>query len=104
VDYDGASESFDWVFVKRGSTEFKLVNLYPNPATNTAHIEIVNPTGHTIHIELRDMVGKLIFSKDYEAKDGLQTIDLDLSTTSAGTYSLSIDNSIDRIIKMLIIR
>ena len=104
IDYDGASETFDWVFVKRSAKEFKLINLYPNPAQNIAHVELVNPTDNSVHIELRDMVGKVILSKAYEAKDGLQSINLDLSSISAGTYYISIDNTKDRIIKLLIIK
>jgi hypothetical protein len=104
VDYDGATESFDWVYVKRGVSEFKIVNLYPNPAHNSTTIELVNPIEHSIHLEIRDVVGKVIFTNEYESVDGLQKLDIDLSAFSAGTYYLSIDNSKERMVKMLIVR
>ncbi len=104
IDNDGATETYNWVYVKRGNNEFRLLNLYPNPAQNTVHIDIVNPSEHNTHLEIRDMVGKIIFTKDYSTKTALQNIDINLSEISAGTYYLSIDNSKNRIIKMLIIK
>ena len=104
MDYDGATESFEWVYVKRGVSEFKLINMYPNPVQNTAHIELVNPTANAVRIEIRDMVGKVILSKEYKAQDGLQKIDLDLSSISAGTYYISFDNMDDHLMKLIIIR
>ncbi len=103
VDYDGASETFDWVFVKRGFSEFKLAALYPNPAKNRAHLDIINPTDNGIHIVIRDMVGKVLLDKLYKSNGTMQSFDIDLSDLSAGTYYLSIDNNKDRIIKLLVI-
>jgi hypothetical protein len=103
VDYDGATESFDWVYVKRGYSEFKLAALYPNPAQNTTHIDVINPSDDNIHIVIRDMVGKVLLNKVYKSSGNMQSIDLDLSGLSAGTYYLSIDNNNDRIIKLLVV-
>lgn len=102
VDFDGAKKEYDWMLVERDAQELKVVNLYPNPTTKTINLAFTNPESGNVRIEVRDVVGRIVKSFDYKLDKGLQKVNLDLSKLEAGTYYLSIDNSKNRIVNIIL--
>jgi hypothetical protein len=64
-----------------------FAKLYPNPASHTCRIEILEPTGTTSRLRIFGLDGKLVLSKKISG-----VTDIDLSTFSAGTYTVQIMN------------
>lgn len=58
-----------------------VVNLYPNPASNTLHISMPL-NSKSIQVAVSDMEGKKMFSGTYKTQD----IDIDLSHFANGVY------------------
>lgn len=63
------------------------LEIYPNPASNVANINISLKEYNSVHVELYNLSGQTFFQDDYtNIKDHRASIDL--STLSAGTYIL----------------
>ncbi len=65
---------------------------FPNPFAGTLHLELDYPQAETLLLRLSDMNGRIVFSKNYEAMKGLQTISLETgdAALSAGNLMLEI--------------
>jgi hypothetical protein len=101
VDFDGARKVYNWILIKRNISKLEVINVYPNPTTNNINLEFNNPDNDNIIIQIRDVVGRVVKSINYNANKGINKIELDLYKLEAGTYYLSVDNSIDRIVHII---
>lgn len=68
-------------------TDFKI---YPNPAKQNFKVEYNNPETKIISYEITNIVGQNIFSQSYQAKMGINTTDIDVSSFKAGIYIFTI--------------
>ena len=64
-----------------------LFNLYPNPASNITHIEIISDTPYLANILIRDITGKIVFENQYNSSD---FINIDTSLFPNGVYIISV--------------
>jgi len=61
--------------------------LYPNPASNSIHLEVVLPKASEIEISLFDLMGRTIAPPElYELKEGTSVLNKDVSHLPSGRY------------------
>lgn len=65
---------------------------YPNPSSENVYINFSLNQPNTVNIKLVDMVGKMIFEKEYQNLEiGEQTIMLDISDINNGVYHVILE-------------
>jgi hypothetical protein len=70
-----------------------ISTVYPNPTTNTLNIKLNNKENETLIIEVRDMMGKTVYTKTYQASTGENETDINVSALAHGAYILNITDS-----------
>lgn len=81
--------------IKEMQTQSNVVigTLYPNPTSNVLHIKLNNKESETLLVEVKDMMGKTVATKMYQASIGENETDINVSSLAQGTYILSITDS-----------
>ena len=64
--------------------------LYPNPAIDKATVKFTADSDEQYHLNLTDVIGQHLLSKEGNATEGVNIIDLDLNTVAKGVYLLNI--------------
>ena len=70
-----------------------IETLFPNPTSHTLNIKLNNKVNETLLVEIKDMMGKIIVTKTYQASIGENETNINVSSLSQGTYILSIIDS-----------
>ncbi|MCP4123964.1 MAG: T9SS type A sorting domain-containing protein [Bacteroidetes bacterium] len=61
--------------------------LYPNPADNAIHMEVVLPEASEIEISLYDLMGRAAAAPElYDLKEGTSVLNMDISNLPSGRY------------------
>ncbi len=102
VDFDGNKDYSGWKYVQRSAETLTLINLYPNPTINSTTVDFVSSSNGIIIIELRDVVGRVVKRIEYMASEGSQKVNIDMRNLTSGTYFLTLDDSRDRIVSILL--
>lgn len=67
--------------------EFESLDVYPNPASNIAHIKLVMENADDVSLNVFDLNGRVVLSENYENMTvGENVLDLELVNISKGTY------------------
>jgi hypothetical protein len=102
VDYDGQSETFDWVAVNREVENEASVNIYPNPlSSGSLNIQFDNYHGQT-EIVIFDLSGRRVYRDMKQIDSASQNFLLALNLPK-GMYSVQIISENKIQIKKLII-
>ena len=62
--------------------------VFPNPAENSATIELQGIEGKNIKIELYNLLGEIVFTKNYKPTSNFDYLNIDLSLINNGIYNL----------------
>jgi len=102
VDFNGESETFDWVAVKfDADTELSMI-IYPNPlSSGNLNIDSKNIIGE-IQIQIFDMSGREVFNLQQNVNSENHTISIPVNL-SKGFYNLQLINQSGVITKQLIV-
>jgi len=88
VDTDGSTSYSKIVAVERGVKELKLLETYPNPASQRATLRYAVPERQKVTIYLYDVLGRRVRTVVDREKEGRQETNLELSNLSSGVYFL----------------
>jgi hypothetical protein len=100
VDYDGQSETFDWVAVNRIAEEEPSVQIFPNPLSNgPLNLDFNNIEGN-IQLSIFDFSGRLVYSQNMEIMNTNIKIPINLAK---GSYSIHIISDHNQFTKKLIV-
>ena len=69
--------------------EFNFLNLRPNPANDLASIEFYSPKSTLIKMYVMDMIGRNIFSDEWNTKNGINKNELNITGLANGIYLVS---------------
>ena len=69
-----------------GYTSFPLIQIYPNPAGNTATISFDLKSNSAVTLAVYALDGKLIANRVYENLSGANAIPMDISGFANGVY------------------
>lgn len=84
---------------QKGKT--RPLSIFPNPASKSVTIRFEtahNAERSTQYFTLTDIFGKIVFSKEIDAQAGLNTLTLDVSSFSTGTYIARLGTEVTRLI------
>ncbi len=70
----------------RDAKPFSILNVAPVPASSTVSINYQVESNSAVSLTVYDITGKLIYSSELKAQEGLNQINLDISQYSVGTY------------------
>lgn len=89
--------------INEGVIEGKAaVNIYPNPAGSTLNVSVNTPEATTLSFSLYDLQGKLVMQQnDQVMSQGANTIQLNLSSLSAGEYFLLAEGKGIKVLKQI---
>lgn len=78
-----------------GITEYaqssiQISNLYPNPASNSISLELLNTKSELLKVELMDMMGRKRMTTELKSGIGQNKMNIDIFAFAQGTYILSI--------------
>ena len=87
VDVDGRSETSQIVLIK-GDQPLTLTmdGLYPNPAVTVVNVLVVAPEEDQMTVVIMDLTGKTVGRQVVPVETGRNTLPIDISSLSAGTY------------------
>ena len=75
------------------------VNVYPNPSEGLFNVEMKNFTGEDHTVIVTDISGRVVMNKQVSAG----TFQLDLSSAAAGSYTMTIQSSISKMVKRIVV-
>jgi len=88
VDFDGAFEYFHLVeVIVEGTTEIGVLAAYPNPVTDTYHMELSLPSSEYTQISLYDLQGNRVWqAKVKDSRAGYNALHIDVGFLQSGMY------------------
>lgn len=89
TDYDGQFTYSSTRSVHSGSTDYKEVRIYPNPANDVLTVQITGNPNDSFSVTLSDFSGRQVIP---ETSMHQQSLELDVTSVKPGTYVLSIEN------------
>jgi hypothetical protein len=105
TDYDGVKTVFPLVSIDcQKNSGFNLVGVVPNPAVDELNVFFNTSTANVVHLSMMDMLGQRLVVKDVNPENGLNKVQLDISSLSAGVYFVKVDNGTNEFIKKVIKR
>ncbi len=75
------------------SAQWKFGDLYPNPASGKAYIEVSAPGEQRIALEIVNSLGQLVQRKHLEIYGGANLVPVELGQLSAGSYMLKLKDA-----------
>ncbi len=91
-DIDGMEHLSNVIVIKRGRKEFGFVSVFPNPTRNLTNIQFNALQDAEINIKLVDVAGRLVSNYNFQAVEGMNTHQLDMSTLANGVYIVKMNN------------
>jgi hypothetical protein len=78
--------------------------IYPNPAENIIHIQLLDKQSISFHLTITDLVGKSVLDRDIHLDPGNKTIPVDVSQLREGIYMLRMSDQENIYTKKLVIK
>ncbi|MEI6313217.1 MAG: T9SS type A sorting domain-containing protein, partial [Bacteroidota bacterium] len=104
VDNNGKKEESKIVSsIIHGNTSIIIGELYPNPTSSNASVDITVFQNTSVRIKMIDAIGKQVINTTSELVTGTNKINLNMSHLSEGVYIVSIQVGEDTIQKRIII-
>lgn len=103
IDNAGVSSIVSAVGVAENKADVKF-NLYPNPATTEAIVEIIMDNAAEVELRLLDMSGAVLAQRNYGSVDGTSTIQLNTNDLMAGVYFVELTVNGNRQTKRLVVQ
>jgi len=103
-DFD---ETFDYSKVLVGSLKvdhLQVSNVFPNPATDAAQINVTVPQDEQLTLELFDNTGKLLRTQQQQVGAGVQTLELDVDGLAAGLHVVKLQTNRKSVYRKVVVR
>lgn len=90
VDLNGSSSYSTVIEVAYQMEESRIAGIWPNPASEMAHIDVLSDLQQEADVQVFDLTGKLINNVRYVLSQGMNRIDWPVGDRAAGTYHLRV--------------
>lgn len=106
IDFDGKVNTSNVVELTLESQPALYVQLYPNPANNSATVDVQLPLEAPVVIELIGVDGKSILTKSFEAVPGQKSVswNMPLENVAAGYYLVKVRGISQKVVPLTILR
>ncbi len=102
VDNDGTAKYTNIVKVTDTKNVLSGVAVYPNPFNQNVSIDFVTSQAAAYTVTINDIQGRTVYSKQMDAKEGLNSIMIEqLSTLQSGVYFLKLNGPETQTIKLV---
>lgn len=85
------------------NSKFELMNLYPNPSNSNATLRFSSPKSSIVKLNVFNTLGKVIFTKTIDSKQGENEFNLNVKDLPSGIYICSLEYEGKTITKKLIV-
>lgn len=75
--------------------------VFPNPATNEAHVILRSDEAGTLDVQITNMLGQTVRAQQVTPSAGLTTFPLNISGLESGVYLVAITNGSEKLVKKL---
>ncbi|MFN5318423.1 MAG: T9SS type A sorting domain-containing protein, partial [Bacteroidia bacterium] len=93
IDFNGASETFDPVYVQCSETAANEIIIYPNAVSDVANVELRASEPLDVQVMLYSCTGQLLRTVPLSLKQGSNFTRLDVSDLSRGIYHVVLSNA-----------
>ncbi len=80
------------------------IHIYPNPVHDQVSIEITNWPTIGVHVVVRDMSGKLVFTQKVEPISNKETVTINTSQWTKGTYFIEVGDEVNRVTEKMVVQ
>ncbi len=101
LDYDGSLQYSNVLTLERDQDGFRLTNVFPNPTSDMVTVQFKQERNDRISLRLTDMLGRVVLADAFDAADGTNDYQLDLSQLAEGLYFLQLDNGQNQLTQRL---
>ena len=93
VDYDGSEQVSNVISVKRERPEFDIISIYPNPiSSGTVTFKVESEKEESIRIRVMDLAGKNVERFEFDVREGLNEMLVDVSSYRSGVYFVQFES------------
>jgi GEVED domain/Secretion system C-terminal sorting domain len=90
-DRNGSSKLSNVVLLRRGKVnQLELSGLFPNPASTSLNVVLDVPARDRVTLVVTDLAGRTLIQKAVNVETGTNTIDMDVSGLTKGTYMVRV--------------
>lgn len=89
--------------VKAQANDVFVGQNYPNPVNGLTNINISLKKASTINMEVTDLVGKVVYSQEFTAQSGSNTVTLKTNNWQAGVYFYTVTVDGQKVTKQMVI-
>lgn len=94
VDFDGEYEYSRSINIKLNSRDLGLSSrLYPNPAKDEIHLELIDLQRNKVKLAIRDLQGKELYTSSHEIQQDREVLLINTADLSSGSYLLELKSS-----------
>ena len=102
VDFDGTVTYSNVVSVVQVPKKLTILEARPNPTKGELNVVVFEPTQGAISLSVLDITGKIVYSQQYTATAGSNSLQIDVANIAAGLYFLKVmDKSSNAVIKLI---
>lgn len=94
IDLNGAYKYSSVIVIQSELNEiFQIISAYPNPVSETLHIDVISPKKDDGKLSVVDFTGKVIHQTSVSLEDGLNLVSVPVDHLKSGVYMLSLTSS-----------
>ena len=101
VDFDGAEQISEVIYIERPSGVFSILNAFPVPVENDLNLWVNSPLSGEVTILLHDILGSVIYKNETTLPKGMSEITIDMRDLPSGTYQVTLENNSSRVMKIV---
>jgi hypothetical protein len=90
VDFEGAENISRTVVVTRTSDLFSINTAYPSPTSDRVVVQFNSVHEADVIIRVSDLMGRIVFTQNWAAADGINDAPVSLQTLQAGVYMITV--------------
>ena len=94
LDFNGKNSLSNTINLLRKESQLGIVDLFPNPAIDKLNLLVNVTNNQPVTIHIYDIAGREVLTKKQDTKDGLNTLNFNLSTFKSGIYLLKINDGL----------
>lgn len=92
VDFDASYQLSNVLSLEQGERGFNLNEIFPNPVNRMLSLDFNNNQNGKVEITVSDLTGRALYGAQYNAQDGLNRFEFDVSKLKSGIYVLTLNN------------
>ena len=101
VDFDGAEQLSEVIYIERTSEVFSILNAFPVPVEEDLTLWVNSPQSGEVTILLHDVLGRLVYKNETILSNGVSEITIEMQDLPSGAYQVTLETGGFRAMKMV---